>query len=447
MAGENCWDMKPLGDCLSFIIDHRGKTPKKLGSDWVEQGVPTISAKNVNGGRLVAEDSIRHVTHHVYKRWMNTGDVKRGDCMLVSEGATLGECMYWDEEYPIVLGQRLFCLRANTEVLCPRYFYFYMTSHSFQSEVDARSTGTSVPGLRQTEVLKLQVRLPSIEEQRAIGNVLYNLNKKIELNRRMNETLESMARAIFKSWFVDFDPVRAKMDGQQPPGMNPETAALFPDSFEEQDGEMIPKGWAPLPLPDAFDFKEGPGLRNWQYTDEGIRFLNIRCIVGGELEIHKANCISLEEFHEKYEHFALQTDDVVISTSGTLGRLAIVRGDHLPIMLNTSIIRMRGILPFRMCFVWCYLQSAYFLDEMFAMASGSVQLNFGPVHLKRMSVLQPTQEVLELFEGKVEPLIRQVLANRKESQTLANLRDTLLPKLLSGELRVPEAEKQVEEVA
>jgi len=134
---------KPLGECINLIIDHRGKTPRKLNSDWVEDGTPTISARNINSGKLVAKDSIRYVTNEVYKKWMKE-DVKTGDCFLVSEGATLGECLYWDQDYPIVLGQRIFCIRTNPNVLYPRYFYAYMTTYSFQSEIIGRATGSSV---------------------------------------------------------------------------------------------------------------------------------------------------------------------------------------------------------------------------------------------------------------------------------------------------------------
>ncbi|MEX2124625.1 MAG: HsdR family type I site-specific deoxyribonuclease [Woeseia sp.] len=145
----------------------------------------------------------------------------------------------------------------------------------------------------------------------------------------MNETLEAMARALFTSWFVDFDPVRAKAEGRDP-GFPKPLADLFPSRFVASDLGEIPEGWEVIGLPEAIDFLEGPGLRNWQYRDEGMKFLNIRCIGDGDLDIGKANCISLEEFEKTYSHFALHEDDIVISTSGTLGRLAIVRADHLP---------------------------------------------------------------------------------------------------------------------
>jgi len=262
------------------------------------------------------------------------------------------------------------------------------------------------------------------------------MDDKIELNWRINETLEAIVRSLFKSWFVDFDPVRARAGGSNPPGMNVDTAALFPHSFQDSPLGKIPKGWRASDLADEIDFLEGPGIRNWQYRLEGIKFLNIRCIGNGDLYLKTANYVSKEEFENKYFHFALREDDIVISTSGTLGRLAIVRADHLPVMLNTSIIRMRGRNAIGLCYLWGTLQSEYFLEEMFALASGSVQLNFGPMHLRQMKILRPPDDVLTSFERLVSPLIRLTLANRKESGTLAVTRDALLPKLISGEIRV-----------
>jgi len=99
--------LKELGDCIELIIDHRGKTPKKLGGDWVMDGIKAISAKNVHAGKLTNQDGIRYVTNHIYKKWMKE-DVRKGDCLIASEGATLGEHLYWDFDFPIVLSQRLF---------------------------------------------------------------------------------------------------------------------------------------------------------------------------------------------------------------------------------------------------------------------------------------------------------------------------------------------------
>lgn len=343
---------------------------------------------------------------------------------------------YWRDPFWVI--DTAYYVVPKTE-LDHRWLY-YAIKHYKLGEID---DGSPIPSTTRAAVYVKELHVPPLREQQAIACVLGALDDKIELNRRRNRTLEALARAIFQSWFVDFDPVKAKAAGRQPPGLNPELAALFPAALEDSPLGPIPTGWRVVGLPEAIDFREGPGLRNWQYRDEGMKFLNIRCIVDGDLDIAKANCISHDEYEKTYQHFALQIDDIVISTSGTLGRLAIVRADHLPVMLNTSIIRMRSRGNFGLAYLWNYLQSKAFLDEMFALAAGSVQLNFGPMHLRKISMVQPSDKVLQSFEKSTQTILRQSLQLKTESRTLAALRDTLLPKLISGELRVPDAERIV----
>lgn len=303
------------------------------------------------------------------------------------------------------------------------------------------SVGTTMPALNQEIITRIPISLHPIAEQGEIVKVLSALDEKIELNRRMNATLEAMARALFKSWFVDFAPVHGTLDGKRRGGADAPNSGLCSEELQSSPMGLIPQGWKTAEFPEAIDFLEGPGLRNWQYRSQGMRFLNIRCIVDGELETEKANSIDMKEFNETYRHFSLSEGDIVISSSGTLGRLAIVRSDHLPLMINTSIIRMRGRGSVGLAYTWGFLQSEFFRNEMFALASGSVQLNFGPMHLRQIPILLPPDDVLHNFERVAQPLLRLSLKKREESRGLAALRDTLLPKLLSGELSVRKAKE------
>ena len=324
------------------------------------------------------------------------------------------------------------------------FLYYCMASWPFVDFATAGAQGTRMPRAKWEHVSRYEIVLPSLPEQRAIAHILGTLDDKIELNRHINETLEEMARALFKSWFVDFDPVRAKMDGrwrrgQSLPGMPAELYDLFPDGMVDSELGEIPAGWEVVSLPEFKDFKEGPGIRHWQYTNslEGTRFINIRCIQSGDLHLDTANRIKTEEADGKYSHFHLREWDIVVSTSGTLGRTAIVRKAHLPLVLNTSVIRFRpikGISSFS--YLYGYLNSSLFLDEMRILASGSVQKNFGPTHLKQMRVLCPPLKVIERHEEVASPLYRQIISRRTSSDNLSCLRDYLLPKLISGELRV-----------
>ena len=310
----------------------------------------------------------------------------------------------------------------------------------------AENSTSAYPSIRPNDLEQLPLSLPPLPTQRAIAHVLGTLDDKIELNRRMNETLEEMARALFKSWFVDFDPVRAKMDGrwrrgESLPGLPTDLYDLFPDRLVPSELGEIPEGWGVLPLPQLIEYKEGPGIRHWQYTNssEGIRFINIRCIQNGDIILNTANRIKTEEANGKYAHFHLQEFDIVVSTSGTLGRSAVVRASHLPLVLNTSVIRFRpveGATTFS--YLHGYINSRIFLDELEMSASGSVQKNFGPMHLRRMHILRPSHNCLKRYERISGSLLSEVIVKRAENDALAAQRDALLPRLVSGEVRVGE---------
>ncbi len=308
--------------------------------------------------------------------------------------------------------------------------------------------GSAQPILNKSAFSEIRIDCPPLDVQQAIVDVLQPFDDRIALLRETNATLEAIAQALFKSWFVDFDPVHARARGEQPEGLPEPLAALFPDSFEESPLGLVPRGWRVEPLSDVMDFKEGPGIRNWQYTnsDEGTRFINIRCIQDGDLTIETANRISDEEANGKYAHFHLASWDVVVSTSGTLGRSAIVREEHLPLMLNTSVIRFRPVVGRTVfSFLYQYLNGVEFLYKLESMASGSVQKNFGPMHLKQIQLVCPPFSVLQAYEGICRPLYEKIVANRAQAQNLATLRDTLLPRLISGQLRLPEASEILEE--
>ena len=347
----------------------------------------------------------------------------------------------------------------------PRFIYYLLKSIDFTSF----NVGTGVPTLNRNHLSSILISDLGIDKEKEIANILGSLDQKIQLNTQINQTLEQIAQALFKSWFVDFDPVRAKAqaisDGlsleqaelaamQAISGKTPEeltafsqaqperyaelaeTAKAFPCEMVEVDGSEVPKGWEIKALPEIIDFLEGPGIRNWQYTDEedGIKFINIRCIQNGDLTLTTANKITKEEAFGKYKHFQLEEDDIVVSTSGTLGRFAFVRKEHLPLSLNTSVIRFRPIknkstLGFIAGFVENQLQ-----HELEIRASGSAQRNFGPTHLKQISLLVPDFKLLELHQKYVSSLFEKRKQLLSEIDLLKDTRDLLLPKLLNGEI-------------
>ena len=323
-----------------------------------------------------------------------------------------------------------FYLQPKTEIDARWAYYQLLTQ-----DINGMDSGSAIPSTSRDDFYVLPVTIPPLPEQRAIAHILGTLDDKIELNRRMNQTLEAMARTIFQDWFVDFGPVRAKMEGQDP-YLPQELWDLFPDELVDSELGEIPDGWKVKPLPELMDYMEGPGIRNWQYTnsEEGTRFINIRCIQDGDILVGVANRITDKEANGKYSHFHLEESDIVVSTSGTLGRSAVVRAAHLPLMLNTSVIRFRpveGITLFS--YLYGYLNSRIFLDELEMAASGSVQKNFGPMHLRQIRMLCPPYTFIEKHEQVAGALLQRVLSKLDENDNLAIQRDTLLPKLVSGE--------------
>lgn len=335
---------------------------------------------------------------------------------------------------PFFVIDTAFYLKPKAKLSIKWAYYQLLTQ-----DINGMDSGSAIPSTSRDEFYKLPVAVPPFDVQQEIAATLSALDDKITFLRETNATLEAIAQALFKSWFVDFDPVRAKMEGREPEGIPPEIAAQLPSEFENSELGEIPRGWQVEPLTEVFDFREGPGIRNWQYTNsgQGTRFINIRCIQDGDLFIETANRITDEEANGKYAHFHLQAWDIVVSTSGTLGRSAIVRNEHLPLMLNTSVIRFQPIKEkMRFSFVYEYLNSTEFLFKLESMASGSVQKNFGPMHLKQIQLVCPPIDLLAHYDSICRPLFETVVANRARIQTLATLRGTLLPRLMSGKQRV-----------
>ena len=447
-----------------------GATPRGGNNVYLDKGNYTlIRSQNVyNEG--FSEHGIVYISDSDAKKLDNVS-VEENDVLINITGDSVARVTLPDNRYlPARVNQHVAILRANPEKLDFQFLKYSLIEKSMQEYLlTLASSGATRNALTKGMLENIEIKLPSLDEQKRVSGLLSKFDQKIQLNTQINKTLEQIAQALFKSWFVDFDPVRAKVqalsDGlsleqaelaamQTISGKTPEeltalsqtqpdryaelaeTAKAFPCEMEEIDGVEVPKGWEVKPLPEIIDFLEGPGIRNWQYTDEedGIKFINIRCIQNGDLTLTTANKITKEEAFGKYKHFQLEEDDIVVSTSGTLGRFAFVRKEHLPLSLNTSVIRFRPIknkstLGFITGFVENQLQ-----HELEIRASGSAQRNFGPTHLKQISLLVPDFKLLELHQKYAYSLFKKRKQLLSEIDVLKDTRDLLLPKLLNGEI-------------
>jgi type I restriction enzyme S subunit len=323
----------------------------------------------------------------------------------------------------------------DLEQLDPRFLFYLLTSAEFQSNLDAVKTHGSMVAdyVSMTDQRDFRLTFPPIREQRAIAAVLGALDDKIELNRRMNATLESMARALFQSWFVDFDPVRAKLDGHHLESLDPITAALFPDSFQDSLLGQIPKGWEVKTADEVSTVgigKTPPRMELHWFTESpaDIPWMSIRDLGAAGVFISHTSEFLTEEAVEKFRVRRIPDNTVVLSFKLTMGRVAITDGEMLS---NEAIahFRLNPETTFGSEFLYCYLKG-FGYDQLGSTSSIATAINSDMV--REMRILVPPNRLAEAFEHTVKPLFTQMKNIQKQSRTLATLRDTLLPKLLSG---------------
>ena len=399
------WKLLPIAEAMSAIIDYRGKSPTKASV-----GIPLVTAKIVKQGRILRPTE--YIAPEDYDAWMRRGLPRAGDVVMTTE-APLGEVAQLDGS-KVALAQRLITLRGRNDILHNTFLKFLMLSQYVQSQLRARATGTTVTGIRQSELRKVNLPLPPLPEQKAIASILGALDDKIELNRRMNETLEATARAIFKSWFVDFDPVRAKAEGRRPAGMDAATAALLPDSFEDSPLGEIPAGWQIATL-DAFA-RVTSGKRPGRRYDTRCDRASVPLYGGAGPMAY-------------VEESLYETPILITGRVGTLGMVFRVDSPCWP-SDNTLVI-----VPSRRENLE-YVYHVLSREDLAGLNRGSTQPLLTQTDLRHITFVHPGDTMVRRFHALVEPLYVKLGHNKRESRTLAAIRDALLPKLLSGELRV-----------
>lgn len=414
MAGE--WTTFRLGDVCSKIGS--GATPRGGSSVYLERGdMALIRSQNIyNDG--FHYDGITYLTDEHAAELANV-EVAEHDVLLNITGDSVARACQVDADVlPARVNQHVAIIRPDPTVLWPRFLRYFLVSPAMQAEMLSHAgAGATRNALTKGMIESFEVPAPTdIAEQRAIAHILGTLDDKIELNRRMNETLEVMARVLFKSWFVDFDPVRAKME-RRDPGLPKPLADLFPDSFEDSELGEIPKGWRVQPFAAIVDIIGGgtPKTSVPEYWDGDIPWFSVVDAPGGTdvWVVDTAKRITREGVENSSTQI-LPVGTTIISARGTVGRIALV---GVPMAMNQSCYGLRGF-------------DTITRDT-----------------LAGVSVAVPSAELIEVFETRVGPSMERIRAGLFESHTLAALRDTLLPKLISGELRVKGANKRIEETA
>jgi type I restriction enzyme S subunit len=431
MASE--WDAAPLDALVNDILDRRGVTPLKLGSDFVAHGYRVISAKAIKGRRVdLSADEPRFVNEATYRKWMKTS-LAADDVILTSE-APLGEPAYISNDIDWCLGQRLFGIRTKKARLHGRFLFYALQSEQVRHDLLSRATGTTAQGIRQTELRLVRIPLPHVDEQRAIAHILGTLDDKIELNRRMNETLEAMARALFKSWFVDFDPVRAKAEGRDP-GVPQPLADLFPGRLVASELGEIPKGWAVGRLGDIAVHPRRASQPDSIEPDTpyiALEHMPKRCIALSDWGV--AEGLESNKFQFKKGEILFGKLRPYFHKVG----VAPVDG-----VCSTDIVVVVPREPHWFGFVLGMMSSDEFVEYTNAGSTGTKMPRTSWGDMARYDLVLPSDSVAEAFTKHVRASVERIIADIHESRTLAALRDALLPNLVSGELRVMDAERVI----
>lgn len=401
-----------MENVLDSIIDYRGKTPKKS-----ENGIKTLSAKSVRDG-YIDYSQCYYISKEEYDRFMVRGFPKVGDVLMTTE-APLGVLARLDRD-DIALAQRLITLRGKENVLDTGYLYYYLRSPVGQGKIKERQTGTTVTGIKQAEFRKIEIALPSIDIQRKVASLLGVLDEKILVNKKINDNLLQQAFSILSSFFIDF----SHFDGSVPDDWEQGTLGDiidFSNGYAFKSKELLD-----APLPDCYKvFKQGHINRGGGFNSSGTK---------SWYPVSKCS---------KLSKYVLRKGDVLMAMTDMKDNVAILGNTALMAVDNQYIVNQRvgllrsnGYKSTSFAYIYLLTNSFDFLKNLRRRANSGVQVNLSSFEIKNSPLWIAPDSVNNEFNALTEPLLSMIMANDIENQKLAELRDTLLPKLISGELDV-----------
>jgi type I restriction enzyme S subunit len=435
MGGE--WQMLSLREAGVTLIDCDHRTPPAS-----EAGYPYVAIPQLRNGRIDLSD-VRRITPAHFSEWTRKAKPTANDVVL-SRRCNPGETAWVPPGLEFALGQNLVLLRANGRKIFPPFLRWLVRGPMWWGEIGKfLNVGAVFDSLKCADVPNFHLCVPPLPKQRGIAHILGTLDDKIELNRRMNETLEAMVRALFKSWFVDFDPVRSKAEGRDP-GMPEAIADLFPDSLADSELGEIPKGWRVGPILDAARLLSGgtPKTDRAEYWDGGISWASAKDVsqCGESFLVETERNISARGLEESATQMIPALCSVIVARGATTGRM-VVLGNAMAMNQTCYALETTADTPFAL---YCHLRHE--IDGLVHAAHGSVFDTITTSTFAASKCVLPPRPAIRGFEQIIDPLFRRILNGTKASGNLAALRDTLLPKLMSGELRVKDAERMAARV-
>ena len=429
------WSRTNLKLVTDKIGDGLHGTPKYSDSGKI----PFINGNNLKTGRISLDSKTKYVEKDEHERHLkDLGD----RTVLLSINGTIGNVAQYRGE-KVVLGKSACYLNCNDKIE-PKYLAYLLRDRIFQNHINQTATGTTIKNVSLALVRNYEFENPPPKDQKAIAHILGTLDDKIELNQKINETLEEIAKAIFKSWFVDFAPVRAKMEGR-PTGLPDDVSDLFPDELVESEIGEIPKGWEVKTVDNLFDISIGrtPPRKETHWFSESeldIPWVSIKDMGDAGTFITKTSEFLTSDAVSTHRMRLLPAWSILVSFKLTVGRVSITTCD---MTTNEAIAHFPKSEPFPFqAYTYFYLKS--FNYELLGSTS-SIATAVNSKIIKAIPILSTNIELMQKFDSIVMPILEKIQLASKENQVLSELRDTLLPKLISGELQIPDAEKFLEE--
>jgi type I restriction enzyme, S subunit len=410
------WREYSIGDIADVV---GGSTPSTKIAANFDGDIPWLTPKDLAGGH---NRWIERGERSVSQQGLDTSSARLvpAGSVLLSTRAPIGYVAIAANPIATNQGFRSLLLKEGFD---PEFMYYWLVANT--EELERHANGSTFKELSGGSLREIRVSAPSLEEQRAIAHILGSLDDKIELNRRMNETLEAIARALFKSWFVDFDPVRAKSEGRDP-GLPPHLADLFPDSFEDSELGEIPSGWRVSGLDEIATYLNGLALQKYPPDDSGsLPVIKIAQLRAGHTDgADRASA-------EIPPAYVVEDGDILFSWSGSL-EVEIWCGGRGA--LNQHLFKVTSDrYPKWFYFLWTRHHLADFRGIAAAKATTMGHIQRG--HVSAATALVPPAQLVDAMSAYFEPLLHNLIATRLQSRTLAALRDSVLPKLISGALR------------
>jgi type I restriction enzyme S subunit len=406
-------------------------------SDYKEVGIPVVMPTNIGDGGIVT-DGIARISNEDVER-LQQHKLQIDDIVFSRRGDVTKNALVRSHEVGWLCGTGCLKVRLGKQSLANAKFISYcLRLPETKDWLIRHAVGATMPNLNTAILSAVPVTLPPLTAQKEIAAALGALDDRITLLREANATLEAIAQALFKSWFVDFDPVRANMAGRAPEGMDEATAALFPDALEETELGVVPKGWAVQPLDEIANYLNGLALQKFPPT--GVDDLPVIKIA----QLRKGDTVGADKAARTIKpEYIIQNGDVLFSWSGSLEVDIWCGGEGA---LNQHLFKVTSQ---RYPKWFYYLWTKHHLEH-FRQVAASKATTMGHIqrsHLSAAKAFVPSPDVLSSADQLLSPILDNIIAGALQASALSELRDTLLPRLISGQLRLPDARAQLEAAA